>query len=239
MSKSPVDFVGVSRQLLAAGSVDDALAIIQAAYPVNFVTYHLVSTIVSDIDAPFVRTTYPQPWVSRYLLRGYVRIDPVVQEGFLRQLPFDWRELQVSPEALTFLEDARNHGVGSRGLSIPITDKVGRRAILSLNAETSPGNWDDIIRSCLIDWTELAHLVHKTAIFEIHGENDPVPALTARERDCPYWSALGKDYKDIALILGLSHHTTRSYIKSARSKLGCATVSAAAALALKLRLIVI
>ena len=233
------DFNGVKEHLLKLGSVADALHLIQSFYRVDFVTYHLASTVIGDFDAPFVRTTYPDAWVSTYLLNGYVTVDPVAREGFLRQLPFDWRELEVAPEMLLFLENAMRHGIGRFGFSIPISDKVGRRAILSFNWNASAADWEDLVETHRSDWVDLAYLVHQIAVFELHGASDPIPALSPRERECLYWSALGKDYKDIALILGLSHHTTRSYIKSARMKLGCATISAAATLALKLRMITI
>lgn len=239
MSKSTVELTGVERQLSEAKSVADALVVLRSAYGIEFVTYHLASTVVGDIDAPFVRTTYPDAWVSRYLLSGHVRIDPVVREGFMRQLPFDWRNLEITPESLVFFEDALRHGVGRHGLSIPVTDKVGRRAILSFNANASAAEWDKTVRMYQSDWLEVAHLVHRKAVLELYGESDPIPALSPRERECLYWSALGKDYKAIALILGLSRHTTRDYIKSARTKLGCATISAAVSLAVKLRIITI
>ena len=82
-----------------------------------------------------------------------------------------------------------------------------------------------------------AHVIHRKAIYELHGENDPVPTLSPREIECLHWTALGKDYKDIAVILGISEHTTRDYLKTARFKLGCATISAAASRAVQLRII--
>lgn len=237
MPKSKVDLAGIESLISEASSVADALIVLQSAYGIEFITYHMASTVIGDIDAPFVRTTYPDAWVSRYLLSGHVRIDPVVREGFLRQLPFDWRELEITPELRAFFEDAFRHGVGRHGLSIPLTDKVGRRAMLSFNAHTSIIDWDKMAATHRSDWLEVAHLVHRKAVFELYGENDPIPALSPRERECLYWSARGKDYKAIAIILGLSRHTTRDYIKSARTKLGCATISAAVSLAVKLRLI--
>ena len=239
LTRSLADFSNVKERLAKTGSVTEALHLIQSVYRVDFITYHLASTVIGDFDAPFVRTTYPDAWVSTYLLKGYVAIDPVAREGFLRQLPFDWRELEVGPEMLMFLEDAIRHGIGRFGFSIPISDKAGRRAILSLNSNASAEDWEDMVGAHRSEWVDLAYLVHQIAVFELHGASDPIPALSPRERECLYWSALGKDYKDIALILGLSHHTTRSYIKSARTKLGCATISAAATLALKLRVITI
>ena len=87
------------------------------------------------------------------------------------------------------------------------------------------------------EWRELTLLIHHKAIFELHGEHDPVPQLSAREIECLRWTALGKDSIDIAVILKLSEHTTRSYIKSARHKLGGGSIAFTVARAMQLRLI--
>jgi DNA-binding CsgD family transcriptional regulator len=220
----------------SSSTVAHALQLLQDSYPVDFVTYHLALTIADVVDTPYVRTTYPDSWVSRYLLNGYVTVDPIVREGFLRQLPFDWCELEISDVALAFLSDAKEHGIGANGYSIPIVDK-SRRALLSVNSNKPAPRWDTIVADCRNEWTELGFLIHQKAIVELYGEHDPIPVLAAREIECLYWAALGKDSKDTAQILCLSDHTTRSYLRSARFKLGCATTSAATALATQLRLI--
>lgn len=217
-------------------NVDTALRLFQAAYPIDFVTYHLSQTTMNVVDTPFVRTTYDDAWVSRYLLRGYVKLDPIIKQGFQRQLPFDWQEVEMSDSAKEFFQDAFRHGVGMSGFSIPIADK-SRKALLSLNSRASPSEWNAIVAMARSDWVELAFLIHRKAIFELYGDSDPTPALSPRETECLHWSALGNDAKGISVILGLSEHTTRSYLKSARFRLGCLTVTAATARALHLRLI--
>lgn len=226
----------VYNEIESAQDVDAALRLFQAAYPIDFVTYHLSQTSTDVVDTPFVRTTYSDAWVARYLLRGYVKLDPIIEQGFQRQFPFDWREVEVSDSAIEFLQDAQRHGVGTSGFSIPIADK-SRKALLSLNSNASPNDWTDIVTMARSEWVELAYLIHRKAILELYGDSDPTPALSPREAECLHWSALGNDAKGISLILGLSKHTTRSYLKSARFKLGCLTVTAATARALHLRLI--
>ena len=216
--------------------VSAALLRLQAAYPVAFVTYHMSQTHADIVDAPSVRTTYSDAWVSRYLLCGYVKIDPIVREGFRRQLPFDWREVEVDETARDFLADAIRHGVGTSGYSIPIVDR-SRRALFSLNSHSSDLTWDTIVSTNRSEWMELAHLIHRKAVIEVHGNVDPVPALSPRELQCLHWSALGNDAKGISRILGLSTHTAQAYLKSARFKLGCLTTTAATARAIQLRLI--
>lgn len=209
----------------------------QDHYGLSNVTYHLAQTIVGKIDSPFVRTTYPDQWVARYLLKGYVGVDPVIREGFARSLPFDWSEIDTSSSDEPFLSDAAGHGIGNRGYSIPITDKAKRRALVSVNSTLPEFRWRSLAARCVDEWVELAQLIHRIAIAELYGERDPVPALSRREIECLHWTALGKDHRDIALILSLSEHTVRDYTKSARLKLGCATLSAAVTRANYLRII--
>jgi hypothetical protein len=131
--------------------VDMALRVFNDAYEVDFVTYHLSQTSVDTVDAPYVRTTYSDAWMSRYLRRGYVTIDPVICQGFQRQLAFDWREVEISDADLPFLEDAHQHGIGINGFSIPIVDKF-RRALLSLNSNAPAARWTSIIADARPEW---------------------------------------------------------------------------------------
>lgn len=219
-----------------AENVQAALGIFQRNYDIDFITYHLALTVSDVVDAPFVRTTYPDTWVAQYLLRGYVKIDPIVHEGLLRLLPFDWREVEIPPTAIDFIIDARQNGLGENGYSIPIITKT-RRALLSLNSGKHEDEWYNLVSRFRAEWADLALLIHRKAVFELHGEHDPVPQLAARELECLKWTALGKDSKDIAAILKLSEHTTQAYLKSARNKLGGGPITATIARAIQLRLI--
>lgn len=218
-------------------NVQDALHIFQRNYNVDFTTYHLALTVSDVADAPFVRTTYPDAWVARYLLRGYVKIDPILREGLIRQLPFDWREVEVPSAAQDFLVDAQNHNVGSSGYSIPIIDKKKRRALFSVNSMRSPKEWSRTVDQFRGEWQELAFLIHRKAVFELHGEHDPVPRLSKREIECLHWTALGKTSAEIADILKLSEHTTQSYLNAVRNKFGGGPITSTLAKAIQLRLI--
>ena len=229
-------FQAAFHEINAAPDVESALHMFNKVYRIDFSTYHLAQTIADVIDIPFVRTTYPVPWVSRYLLRGYAKIDPILRDGIMRQMPFDWREVDIPGTAHEFLADAAEHGVGANGYSIPIIDK-SRRALLSLNSHRLPEEWSGIVAHHRNEWRELAFLIHHKAIFELHGEHDPVPQLSAREIECLHWTALGKDSIDIAVMLKLSEDTTRAYIKSARHKLGGGSITYTIARAMQLRLI--
>ena len=230
------DFQDLFLEIQNAPSVMYALHILEAGYEIEFSTYHLALTIADVVDTPYVRTTYHDAWVARYLLRGYVKVDPIVREGLIRQMAFDWREVEVPQAAHEFLLDAQEHGVGANGYSIPIVDKK-RRALFSLNSRKPADEWSKLVRMHCHEWLELAFLIHRKAVFELHGEHDPVPQLGPREKECLHWSALGKTNDEIAEILGLSMHTTQRYLMSARHKLGAASTTSATALAIQLRLI--
>lgn len=216
-----------------------AIAVFRDHYDLAHITYHHAQTVPGKmaVDAPFVRTTYPDAWIARYLMKGYVSIDPIVREGLLRSLPFDWSEVEIGPECGALFLDFQAHGLGANGFSIPITDKAGRRALLSLNAHPSETNWAGLVSESRKDWIELAHAVHRKAIHELYGAHDPVPAISPRELETLYWVGQGKEAKDIALILAISEHTVRSYMRSVRFKLDCSNLTQAVAKAVTLRLI--
>ncbi|WP_245418263.1 helix-turn-helix transcriptional regulator [Cohaesibacter haloalkalitolerans] len=229
----------IFREIQNAENVEKAVFTLRDGYSLGHVTYHLAQTIKGDlhIDSPFVRTTYPPEWIAIYLTRSYVTVDPVIKEGMRRSLPFDWSELEPTEEAMKMMVEFHAQGMGEFGYSIPITDKVGRRALLSVNSKPGERNWSKVVQSFRPDWMDLAHVLHKKAIIELFGDEDPVPILSPRELETLHWSAQGKDYKEISAIIGISEHTVRTYMRSARYKLNCANMSQAVAKALKLNLI--
>jgi DNA-binding CsgD family transcriptional regulator len=193
---------------------------------------------VSPSADPYIRLTYPASWIKRYLQMGYVDIDPVVHEGFLRALPFDWNELKIqTAEEAAFLADALAHGVGPHGLSIPVQSKHGHRALFSISFSRSKREWLDFVSTSKPTLIQIAHRVHRRVISEVFG--DDRPHLTTRELECLRWIALGKDTSDIAVILSISSHTARDYLKSARFKLDCVTSAQAVSKATKLGLLTI
>src|SRR5581483_6085678 len=91
---------------------------------VEHLVYHSSKLGSSPSADPYIRLTYPAAWIKRYLQMNYVDVDPVLREGFLRTLPFDWSELRVSNEKEgAFMLDALAHGVGPFGMSIPLRSK--------------------------------------------------------------------------------------------------------------------
>jgi len=225
------------RILSESTDVQVALERIRELYGLHHLVFHLGQTTVASMDSPFVRTTYPASWVSRYLLKGYVNVDPVVKEGFSRQLPFDWRELTLTADAMEMMIDAAQYNVGTSGYSVPIVDRTARRSLFSITSIVEESAWDKFIDTHNGEIQEIAYRMHRKALEELFGELDPMPKLGPREIECLMWTARGKDYLAIAQILSISGHTARGYLKSARFKLECATLPQAVAKAVTLKLI--
>lgn len=225
-----------------ARDVEAAVCLIRTAYSLGHTTYHLMQTMAAqlNLDAPFLRSTYPAEWIGKYVMKGYIHTDPIINEGYQRMLPFDWSEIELSEQAMTMLMDFRSHGFGTCGYSIPIVDKSGRRALLSLNSKSGSEaelEWPSLVKRFRHDWAELGEILHNKAIIECFGVVDPTPILSPRELETLEWIAKGKDHKAIAVIIELSEHTVRAYMRSARLKLGCVNMAQTVAKAMQLKLI--
>jgi DNA-binding CsgD family transcriptional regulator len=205
---------------------------------VDHLVYHSSKLGASPSVDPYIRLTYPAGWIKRYLQMGYVDIDPVLREGFRRILPFDWSELKVqSADEASFMLDALAHGVGPHGFSVPVRSKDGHRALFSISFSGSDQEWVHFLQATQPALIQIANRVHRRVISEVFGEDRP--HLTMRELECLRWVACGKDTSEIAVILNISPHTARFYLKSARYKLDCVTSAQAIGKAVKLGLLIV
>lgn len=218
--------------------VEETITRLRDLLGVDHLVYHSSKLGVSPSIDPYIRLTYPASWIKQYLTMNYVDLDPVLKEGFSRTLPFDWSELKVETEAQgAFLMDALAHGVGPHGMSIPVRSKQGHRGLFSISFTRSAEEWAEFREKNLDRLIAIANRVHHRVISAVFGEDHP--HLTDREVECLRLTAMGKDAGDIAIILGISPHTTRDYLKSARFKLDCVTSAQAVTKAVKLGLLVL
>ena len=205
---------------------------------VDHVVYNSSKLGASPSADPYIRLTYPASWIKRYLQMGYADVDPVLREGFRRTLPFNWNELTIQSAAeASFLADALSHGVGPHGFSIPVLSKHGHRALLSISFSRSEQEWRNFLATTQSTLIQIANRLHRRVIVEVFGEDRP--HLTTRELECLRWIALGKTTGEIAVILNISHHTARDYLKSVHYKLDCVTSAQAVSKAVKLGLLIL
>jgi LuxR family transcriptional regulator, quorum-sensing system regulator CinR len=95
----------------------------------------------------------------------------------------------------------------------------------------------EFVKSTRPTLVQIANRVHRRVIDEVFGEDRP--HLTMRELECLRWIGRGKDTTEIAVILSISPHTARDYLKSARHKLDSVTSAQAVSKAVKLGLLIV
>jgi DNA-binding CsgD family transcriptional regulator len=198
---------------------------------------HIVRNAMSGTDNPYVRTTYPSDWVSHYLLHNLVTIDPILQMAIKSDNPFDWAEVPITASSRHMMEMAMSFGLGTCGYSIPCVDSLGRKSILSLNSRMDYPDWQAFLCRHATVLASIGRDLHIKSLAEATVGTIEVPQLSPREHECLVWTAEGKTYSEIAIILDLSEHTVRSYLKVARLKLDSVSMAQAVAKASNMGLI--
>jgi DNA-binding CsgD family transcriptional regulator len=212
---------------LKSCTVQHAVQRIADFYQVDYVTLHLFRSGEDAQNKPYVRTNYPDAWVCHYLLNDYVRIDPVLQMAERTVGPFCWSSISPQDDQVEMMEQTIKYGLGQTGFSVRHVDAIGRRSVLSFNAQDAQGGgtWEPYLAKMREGLIHLAHEVHLMAIAEIYVGGETLPKLSPRELECLKWTARGKSHTEIAIILDLSDHTVRGYLKDARLKLDCVTLA--------------
>lgn len=202
---------------------------------------HIIYHWVDGAGDQYGFTTYPDSWADRYQDRNYHRIDPVILGCFQRFHPVDWKQLNWSGKsARAFLQDAREHGVGNQGYSIPLRGPSGQFALFTVNHSCGDEEWQDFIATYGRDLILIAHYLNRKALeFARDRQPDNQRGLSPREIDAMTLLALGYSRAQVAHSLSISEHTLRAYIESARSKLGAQNTTHAIATALSRGLIVV
>ncbi|TCM85805.1 helix-turn-helix transcriptional regulator [Rhodovulum steppense] len=206
-------------------------------YGITHVVYHWVSSVGEQYGAG----TYSTDWVDRYLERGYVRVDPVVQGCLHRFHPVDWKQLDWSGRvARELLADALAHGVGNQGFSIPIRGPNGQFAVFTANHSCNDLEWSRFVQANMRDLIIVAHDFNRKAL-EFEGKRDLAPSTTLSPRETSALTLLAKGLSraQAADQLEISEHTLRVYIEAARHKLGALNTTHAVARALNAGLIVL
>lgn len=182
---------------------------------------------------PYFAVTYSSEWIERYRSRRYLKIDPAIQIGLRRLLPVDWDEFGSGDAGLRrFFGEAREFGLGRRGMTFPVHGCSGDRAIFSATADFSDREWQGAQRTVFRYFPTIAYHLHE-AVLRTEGVLQAQSHLSRREIECLSWISEGKTVWECGRILGLSEHTVKCYLESARHKLGASSNTHAVSLALK------
>jgi hypothetical protein len=132
---------------------------------------HVVYVLLKPDAAPYVRLTYPAAWVLRYLQQGYTTIDPISREGSRRSLPFSWSEIAIKDiKETSFLQDARSHGIGPYGYSVPL-DERGYKGLFSISFSRSEHEWTHFLKLARSILVQVAARLHHRVVDEVFGDD--------------------------------------------------------------------
>ncbi len=192
----------------------------------RYFTYHIVKIAGVGCYLPYVITTYPDEWVTHYIAQDYVRIDPLIAIGPKRLVPFLWDDIaaphQLEGRQVTLFSEAAELSIGS-GMSIPIHGHNGEFAMMSV----VPAGTRKEAENTLAEYRNTLHLLalyyHNYAgtilIEKSYGGTRKKSVLTARERECLQWAAIGKSTWETSMILHISEASVVFHIENAKRKL--------------------
>jgi DNA-binding CsgD family transcriptional regulator len=187
----------------------------------------------ADTSVFTAAATYSNEWLARYFLKKYVNIDPALAYGRSATTVFDWEMLRggCDPSGLAFLDDAAVHGVGPRGLSIPVRSRRGVFSVVSFTSDCSRAEWERYKNDNMAKLQLLAVLIESAANINFKLP-PPSVKLSRREEQCLIWAARGKTYQEIGEILDLTFGSVKTHLDSARHKLNCMNLTHTVAVAL-------
>jgi LuxR family quorum-sensing system transcriptional regulator SinR len=203
-------------------TLDEFIDFIRQHYSLANIAYVCPSFRGRSLQEPFMTVTYSDAWIDHYMAQGYTAIDPVVNVGARSLLPVDWSRLpRIDKKVQRMFGEAKDAGVGTQGLTIPIRGPTnGLWALFIATSNESDHDWQSRRFELIKDLVHVAYYVHQRA-FEVHVEETPVDlnAITKREIEALEWSAEGKSVADIAILMRISVETVKAHLDSARFKL--------------------
>ena len=188
----------------------------------HFETEHVVYHSVSSAGEEFAAATYSTEWQRHYERESLTRIDPVVRGCLMSYAPVPWERLDWStPMAARMMSDAIEAGVGNQGFSVPIRGPDGQFAVFTLSHKASDAAWKRQSQEMMSDALLVSHMLNQKALELVDGADGRVVGyLSPRESDVLSLLAVGYTRSQAADYLGISSHTVRVYIESARRKVG-------------------
>ncbi len=188
----------------------------------GFEDFYYVMRIPLPISNPrnYLFSNYPDTWIRGYVERDGFRADPAVQRGLRESTPFLWSA--VSGDAANFWVDPSQQRF-HHAWSMPSRGPFGTTGLLSLLRKSAPILKNELLsKEPYVLWLttlahrEMARLVVSTAMPEA------CQTLTAREKEVLKWTAAGKTYADIGLILSIYDRTAKFHLINVMRKLRAA-----------------
>lgn len=208
---------------------DAVFARVQAQYGVRHQCYVNMSLAGGKQNALDVVHSFPEDFVNIYKRKLYSN-DPVMHAALTGIKPVDWHERHRNePAAEKIFAIAADFGIGDTGMTIPLLCRGNQAAMFSINVDMRPNEWSRYRKDVIGELQVLATYLHSAR--QQRTQEPIITDLTARESEVLAWTAAGKSYWEISMILGISERTVRFFMTNARQKLGVVTNSQAVAMA--------
>lgn len=232
------DLLAEIDEAMDSSKISACLEKLLGVYGLKSVAYLGAGLVAHLGHSPYLAVTYSPEWVSHYKAERFVDVDPTIQIGLRRMLPIDWSEFSRDERKVRRLfGEAEEFGLGRQGISLPVHGRHGDRALVSITSDAGHREWRHLRLQFMRDFQLLALHLHQAILRIEGGEPLQCPTLSPRERECLLWVAEGKTYWETAMILGLSEHTVRCYLESARHKLRAANTTHAVIKAIRANLL--
>ncbi len=165
------------------------------------------------------------PWIEHYAEQNYAGLDPTISRAFRSRKAFTWEMAERrdgSRDERQFFGEAREVWAKD-GLIVPIHGPFGEFSVVNLLCDHRIVLTDEEMAMLKGVCNVYASLGLNFLQGALPGPPMPTPPMSRRERQCLYWMAMGKHDGETAIILGISTHTVREYLDSAKVKLGVET----------------
>lgn len=188
---------------------------------------------------PYFLGAVPAAWLSHYVKKGRMSVDPVVAHCRDHATPLMWTAEGTSGvwtrRCPAFFREAANFGLKS-GVSVPVHGLGCQWGLLSV--ATSAKRSEQLTLQNLAALQLLATFTHEAGHrFATTPQTGLDVHLTARELECLRWAAEGKTGWEIGRLLGISERTVVFHVENAAHKLGVFGRRQAVARAIALHLI--
>jgi DNA-binding CsgD family transcriptional regulator len=165
------------------------------------------------------------PWIEHYAAQNFARLDPTISRAFRSRQAFTWEQAERRDgprDERRFFGEAREVWAKD-GLIVPIHGPFGEFSVVNLLCDhriVFTGEQTAMLKGMC---TVYASLGLNFADGALAAPATPTPRLSRRELQCLFWMAMGKHDGETGIILGISIHTVREYLDSAKVKLGVET----------------
>lgn len=182
-----------------------------------------------------IYSNYPSEWVETYRKQSLYKTDPVMANTAVTATPFFWDEIPEEMDTHSdIFEQSASYGI-KQGYTVPIHEPGRAFGSLHLSSEENDPDFPTIVRSNLFIIKALSIIANQYRPVETTVESNL--RLSPREIEFLRWLALGKNYKEIGLIMNITERTVKFHAKQMTEKMDCINVKQAMIKAVQLNLV--